>query len=131
MASVLKVDELQGIASAGAITVTSEGGSATQSLQQGLAKAWVQYNTSHVVQDSQNVSSVTDVGTGQGTINVNNSLNNSGYSVNYSSGIVGPAVNGLRISAMATSSYSTQQVNNGGAYADSDFCCTTAHGDLA
>ena len=38
MASILKVDELQGIATAGDITVTSEGGAATQSLQQGLAK---------------------------------------------------------------------------------------------
>ena len=131
MASILKVDELQGIVSAGDITVTSEGGSATQSLQQGLAKAWVQYNTSHVVQDSFNVASVTDVGTGQGTINISNAMNNAGYSLAYSSGITGPAVNGLRISAMATSSYSTQQVNNSGAYADSDFCCTSVKGDLA
>lgn len=117
--STLKVTNLSGLT-----------GSSTDAMQ-GLAKAWVQYNTSHAVQDSQNVSSVTDGGTGRGTINVSNALNNSGYSVNYSSGISGPAINGLRISAMATTSYSTQQVNNGGAYTDSDFCSTTAHGDLA
>ncbi len=121
MTSVLNVDTIADKAGTGPVALT----------KQSAAKAWVQYNTSHVVQDSQNVSSVTDVGTGQGTINVSNSLSNSGYSVNYSSGITGPAVNGLRISAMATSSYSTQQVNNSGSYTDSDFCCTTAHGDLA
>jgi len=129
--STILVDNLTGKTSAGSITVTSEGGAATQSLQQGLAKAWVQYNTSHVVQDSFNVASVTDVGTGQGTINISNAMNNAGYSLAYSSGITGPAVNGLRISAMATSSYSTQQVNNSGSYTDSDFCCTSVKGDLA
>jgi len=123
MASELRVNTLKDAAGANSVAMEYVAG--------GSAKAWVQYNTSHAVQDSQNVSSVTDVGTGQGTINVSNSLNNSGYSVNYSSGITGPAINGLRISAMATSSYSTQQVNNSGAYADSDFCSTTAHGDLA
>ena len=36
--SEIKVDTLTGKTSAGDITVTSEGGAATQSLQQGLAK---------------------------------------------------------------------------------------------
>jgi len=64
MASILKVDELQGITSAGDITVTSEGGAATQSLQQGLAKAWCKWNASVTVDDSFNQSSMVDVGTG-------------------------------------------------------------------
>jgi hypothetical protein len=38
MASILKVDELRGIVSAGDITVTD--GSVTMKLQDGLAKAW-------------------------------------------------------------------------------------------
>ena len=113
------------------LTHSTAGSIATNYVVNGSAKAWVQYNTSHAVQDSFNVASVTDVGTGQGTINISNAMNNAGYSLAYSSGIVGPAVNGLRISAMATSSYSTQQVNNGGSYADSDFCCTSVKGDLA
>ena len=121
MSSVLNVDTIADKAGTGPVALT----------KQSAAKAWVQYDTSHVVQDSQNVSSVTDGGTGRGTINMSNAMNNAGYSLAYSSGITGPAINGLRISAMATSSYSTQQVNNSGAYADSDFCCTTAHGDLA
>jgi len=123
MASELRVNTLKDAAGANSVAMEYVAG--------GSAKAWVQYNTSHAVQDSFNVASVTDVGTGQGTINISNAMNNAGYSLAYSSGIVGPAVNGLRISAMATSSYSTQQVNNGGAYADSDFCCTSVKGDLA
>ena len=66
MASILKVDELQGITAAGDITVTSEGGAATQSLQQGLAKVWCKFNGTGTlaVNDSLNISSVSDVGTG-------------------------------------------------------------------
>lgn len=107
------------------------GPAAVNHVMNGSAKVWVQYNSAHTVQDSFNVSSVTDGGTGRGTINIDNNMNNDDYSLNYSSGITGPAVNGLRISAMATGSYSTQQVDNGGAYSDSNFCCTTVQGDLA
>ena len=43
--SEIKVDTLTGKTTAGDITVTSEGGAATMQLQQGLAKAWVGFNT--------------------------------------------------------------------------------------
>ena len=39
MASILKVDEMQGVTSAGDITITSERRRATMQLQQGFAKA--------------------------------------------------------------------------------------------
>jgi hypothetical protein len=67
MASILKVDELQGITAAGDITITSEGGAATQSLQQGLAKAWCNFDGtagSVSFSDSFNKSSITDDATG-------------------------------------------------------------------
>ena len=81
MASILKVEELRGIASAGDITVTSEGGAATQSLQQGLAKAWVNFNGSGTlaVRDSFSIASVTDGGTGNFTPNFSNAFNNTNY----------------------------------------------------
>jgi hypothetical protein len=81
MASILKVDELQGIVSAGDITVTSEGGSATQSLQQGLAKVWVMFNGTGTVaiDDSFNTASISDVGTGQYTVNFSNNMNSATY----------------------------------------------------
>jgi len=81
MASILKVDELRGIASAGSITVTSEGGAATQSLQQGLAKAWVNFNGTGTiaVRDSLSVSGLVDNATGDFSINFSNSMSNSNY----------------------------------------------------
>ena len=61
MASILKVDAMQGVTSAGDITITSEGGAATQSLQQGLAKFWVNVASNQTtVNDSLNMSSVSD-----------------------------------------------------------------------
>ena len=65
MASILKVDEMQGVTSAGDITITGEG-TATMQLQQGLAKVWV-FGTDNVITDSLNTSSSTDVGTGEYT----------------------------------------------------------------
>jgi hypothetical protein len=76
MASVLKVDALQGIASAGAITVTSEGGTATQSLQQGLCKAWLQGNSDASTDDDFNIASGTDNGTGDYTYSFTANMNN-------------------------------------------------------
>ena len=75
MASILKVDALQGVTSAGDITVTSEGGSATQSLQQGLAKAWVRINgIAATIDDSLNCGSLTDNGTGDYSVARVNSM---------------------------------------------------------
>ena len=81
MASILKVDELQGIVSAGDITVTSEGGSATQSLQQGLAKVWGHLNGTGTIaiRDSFSVSSATDHGTGDYSFAFVNSMSNSDW----------------------------------------------------
>ena len=81
MASILKVDELRGIASAGDITITSEGGAATQSLQQGLSKAWANWNGNGTVavSDSLNTSSITDRSTGGYTANITNAMSNAVY----------------------------------------------------
>lgn len=81
MASILKVDELQGIATAGAITVTSEGGAATQSLQQGLAKCWAnnKLQTTAETLDSFNQSSFSDDGTGVLTMSFSNAFSNDDY----------------------------------------------------
>ena len=63
--STILVDNLTGKTSAGDITVTSEGGAATQSLQQGLAKAWLHFDGSGTpsIDDSLNIASITDVST--------------------------------------------------------------------
>ena len=80
MASILKVDEMQGVTSAGDITITGEGGSKTMQLQQGLTKAWVALNASQSgLYDSFNMSSFSDDGTGTGTFNFTNNMNNANY----------------------------------------------------
>jgi len=78
--STLNVDALVGVSSANAITVRGEG-SATTSLQQGLAKAWNHYDQkgdsgSTQILDSFNISSVSDDQTGVSTHLFANDMNN-------------------------------------------------------
>jgi hypothetical protein len=79
--STILVDNLTGKTSAGSITVTSEGGAATQSLQQGLAKCWYCVDVAdQILDDSFSVSSLTDNGTGDTSANMTNNFNNAFYS---------------------------------------------------
>ena len=88
MASILKVDAMQGVTSAGDITITSEGGAATQSLQQGLAKAWGCFEQSgtHTFRDSFNFSSITDAAVGKSTFVFSNNMENADYATTGMSG---------------------------------------------
>jgi len=87
------VDTLTGKTSAGDVTITSEGGSATMQLQQGLAKAWIRYDGTSLtsgadltgVGDSFNYTSVVDGGVGKYTFTFTNSMS----SVNWSGGALG------------------------------------------
>jgi hypothetical protein len=82
MASILKVDTLTGVTTAGSISVTGEGGSTTTNLQQGLAKAWVDIPSGQAsINDSLNVSSLDDDGTGDGGINLSSSFGGVNYSI--------------------------------------------------
>ena len=80
--STILVDNLTGKTSAGSITVTSEGGAATQSLQQGLAKAWVNFDGTGTIaaRDSLNLSSLNDDGTGLYTVTVSSAFSNDDFS---------------------------------------------------
>ena len=81
MASVLKVDTLTGVTTAGSIAVTGEGNSTTTNLQQGLCKAYGMIDgtgTANLI-TSFNGSGVTDNGTGDYTFNLTNSMSNSTY----------------------------------------------------
>ena len=74
--STLNVDALVGNTSANAITVRGEG-TATTSLQQGLAKSFLAYKgiSTNAIYDSNNIASVTDVATGKQTPNFTNNFN--------------------------------------------------------
>ena len=117
MASILKVDELQGIVSAGDITVTSEGGSVTQSLQQGLAKAWTvdASSAAGTVGDSLNNSSFSDDGTGQTTITLTNPMNTAtDWCVTQGATSQYP----YRSKAITSTTHSLQTVNSAGSFTD-------------
>ena len=82
MASILKVDTLTGVTTAGSISVTGEGNSTTTNLQQGLAKCWFQIvqDSTHSINDSFNVGSITDAGAGETTVTFSNAMANSDWS---------------------------------------------------
>ena len=82
MASVLKVNTLTGVTTAGSIAVTGEGNSTTTNLQGGLAKAWVNFNGTGTpaIQDSLNVSGITDHTIGDYTLLIDNNMANASYS---------------------------------------------------
>ena len=80
MSSELVLDELTGRGSAGSIAVTAEGGTVTTNLQQGLCKAWVDYTGgTTTVNDSFNVTGVTDNSAGDVTLTWANDAANAFY----------------------------------------------------
>jgi len=90
MASELKVDKFTGVTTAGSILVTGEGNSTTTNLQQGLAKTWCHLDlaTENTIDDSLNVSSITDVAGGKVAVTASNAM----ATINYTS--LGSAWNG-------------------------------------
>ena len=84
MASTLKINTLTGVTTAGSIAVTGEGNSTTTNLQQGLCKAWSNYNQStsnEAIADSFNVASISDDAEGFHTVNFTSAMSNTNYSV--------------------------------------------------
>ena len=89
MTSQLNVDTIKGQTAETSITIQGEG-SATTNLQQGLAKVWchLDLNTENTIDDSLNMSSISDTGTGKVTVTYTNAM----ASINYTS--LGNAWNG-------------------------------------
>ena len=134
MASILKVDDLRGNTAAGDITITSEGGSATQSLQQGLAKAWVQLDGSGTIaiKDDLNISSATDSGTGYYTFSITNAFSDSDYCFAASGNNSGSSRSFVH-GTITDSSTIFLQAKRGdtGAFLDKTQMFGAMHGDLA
>ena len=80
--STVIVNTLTGTTTAGSISVTGEGNSTTTNLQQGLCKAWVQFDgdaTDAAARDSNNVGSMPDHSTGTYSVNFTNNMSNYDY----------------------------------------------------
>lgn len=88
MASVLKVNTLTGVTTAGSIVVTGEGNSTTTNLQQGLAKSWLSMNGAGTiaVRDSFNITSISDGGVGLTDVTIANNMSDGAYSLTGASG---------------------------------------------
>ena len=79
--NLVKTNSFTGKTTAGSITVTGEGGSTTTNLQQGLSKAWFQIiqDSTHTLEDSLNISGITDAGAGETSCTFANVMNNNDY----------------------------------------------------
>ena len=139
MASILKVDTITGVATAGSIAVTGEGNSTTTNLQQGLAKAWVNLDGTGTIamRDSFNMSGVTDNGTGDYTYTMTNVMSNANYS-SVAAGGTGTVAGqyarqgpGTQYAQVTTSSWTAECGSNTYAVGDWDIVCWGILGDLA
>ena len=141
MASILKVDEMQGVTSAGNITITGEG-TATMQLQQGVAKAWHNFTmiSSNTTRDSFNISSFTDNGSGDATTSYTNDFANINYVIAGVSGESGSTgTNDVYMTVARSSNYSDSMkvgstrvtsVSDASTKVDRDIFLNM-HGDLA
>ena len=78
--STLVIDTVQGKTTAGSINVRGEGSNNTN-LQQGLAKAWLRMNGTGTpaINDSLNVTTITDQATGNYRVTIANDMGNANY----------------------------------------------------
>ena len=131
-ASEIAIDKLKGVSSASSISVVAEGGTNTTNLQQGLAKAWVNFNGSGTVatRDTHNISSINDVTTGQYEPNFSNNMASANYTVTLVNGD-NHYVTTLHNSLVQAGSYRMHNLNNSGSYADSTIIMSNVNGDLA
>ena len=81
MTSKLVLDNIAGRTTAGSIAVVGEGNGTTTNLQQGLLKSWLNMNgqSTIAINDSFNMASKTDNGTGSYGATVSNAMSNTYY----------------------------------------------------
>ena len=145
-ASEIAIDKLKGVTAAGSMLVVGEGGTTTTNLQQGLAKAWINFNGTGTiaVRDSFNFSGITDNATGNYTVTINNDMANANHVVttgmtSYDGQADTRYVAMLRSagsndwSNYTTTSFQTisNEIANGGSNIDQSLLIYSVDGDLA
>ena len=138
--ATLKTNTLTGTTTAGSIAVTGEGNSTTTNLQQGLCKVWVNMNAGTTINDSQNVSGLTDVATGAHTISFSNNMASANYSPSmngkegvgetHSSAVVDVILNPTRV-VFTTSDIKVTSQNFNNQLTDMNTNTVNINGDLA
>jgi hypothetical protein len=141
-ATFLSVDASEVATLLTSAVINSEGGAVTTNIAQGLAKCWIHLKGADTFAnvDSLNVSGVTDNGTGDYTITINNDMGSNTYSVTglskQDSGAAGQNMriddDGTQTNTMAAGLVRVNTTDGGNsAFADSNIVCATIHGDLA
>ena len=103
----------------------------------GIAKAWVNFDGTGTIaaRDSENVSSLTDNGTGNYTVNFSSSMDNANYSCVVSGGEGSGTPSEVDVRAPTGSTFSTSNFqmrsSNGSALIDAQYLFANTHGDLA
>ena len=112
----------------GNITLPGEGGTTTTNLQQGLCKSWAHTTqaSSYVLDDSFNVSGITDVAAGQTTFTIGNDMANATYSIGGCC-----TQESVVIASVAAGSFLGRSIANDGTITDSADFCMLVQGDLA
>jgi len=133
--SEIITDKLTGKTSAGDVTITSEGGAATQSLQQGVLKMWclVGGGGTPTLTDSLNVASLIDAGQGQVHHNFTNSMSNANFSLTMTASENGFNANAMELGTVRTSGTSDAYLSrtDTGSFIDVDGHSAQISGDLA
>ena len=93
-----------------------------------ICKAWVNFNGTGTVaiRDDFNVSSITDNGTGDYTINFTNNLNDTNYSI--AGSILGPTDGFVSTGTIAVGSIDIRTVGHTGSFTDSTRVCVQIFG---
>jgi hypothetical protein len=122
-------------ASANSMTIRGEGSNQT-SIQQGLAKFWINFNGSGTIatRDSFNVSSNSDDGTGTYTTSINSDMADANYHITGSVGRAGLASATISNDGAPQNTAGTVQIicaNSSNAAFDPPAVFTSGHGDLA
>ena len=144
-ATFLTATSSEGVTLAGTLTVTgvhtigtnavatSDGGGATTSIVQGLAKMWFYKVTDgSSLADSFNASSVTDTGTGDFSVVFSNNMNNANYGTGKGSTVAydgQTSASGEQLAGIEASSLRIKMYQNG-SISDA-VCLGSIHGDLA
>ena len=131
--SEILVNKLTGTSTAGSILVTGEGNSTTTNLQQGLTKGWGHFEGSDgTLDDSFNMASLTDNGTGIFSPQFSNDMSNVHYTCNAN---MNSSVGSSNQTEVSIGTYAAGSVKltfrDGGSTVDKDDSVFIIHGDLA
>ena len=143
MTSKLVLDNIAGRTTAGSIVIVGEGNGTTTNLQQGLAKAWVNFDHTAIdgstdttgVRDSFNIGSVVDIATGRATTNLSNPMSDADH---ISTGSAGDASQSAGRNLYVddgggntASAIVTNLENNSSSVVDAEYVALVTHGSLA